>query len=103
MKSYQVLATWGLSLCSGVLLLTATLHRIGLDSPGYTSSPLIPLEMILMIIVAVLILTQPILAVICCFQRQWRNLGIIAINTVVGIAAWLGALYIDSPTLIYMT
>ncbi len=103
MKSYWTLVTWSLLPCSGVLLLTATLHRIGLDSPSYTRSPLIPVEMILLIIVAVLILVQPILVVICCFQRQWRKLGIIAINTVVGIAALLGAMYIDSPTLIYMT
>ena len=95
--------TWSLTLCSVILLLTAMLHRVQLDSPGYTRSLLIPVEMLLMIIVAMLILTQPVLAVTYCFQRQWHKLGIIAINMIVGIAAWLAAMYIDSPTLIYMT
>ena len=99
----RFVGTWSLSLCSGILLISATIHRLGLESPGYTSSPLIHVEMIMMIFVALLVLVQPLLAIFLCFKRRWRQLGIVAINTVVGIGALYAAMHIDSPTLIHMT
>lgn len=99
----RLLCTWSLSLCGGVLVITAALHRIQLSSPGYTSSPLIDVEMTLIVFILLLLVAQPPLAVFRCFKRQWRRIGIIGINTVVGIAALLAAMVIDSPTALYMT
>jgi len=97
------LGTWHLCIASAVLLVSATAHRLTLNSPGYWSSPLIHVQMILMILIALVVCIHPFLGIFLCFKRQWKQLGLLAINTVVGIAAWFGAMIINSPTLIYMT
>lgn len=102
-KAIRFLWTWSLPLCSGVLLVSATLHILQLDSPGYTSSPLIHVEMVMVVLVALLVVLQPFVAVFLCIKRQWRRIGVVGIKTVLGIASFVSAMHIDSPTLIYMT
>jgi hypothetical protein len=97
------LGMWALSLCGGVLVAVATAHRFQLDSKGYTTSPLIGIEMTLMLIVILLFLAQPAFAVFFCLKKRWRRLAIVGINTILGFAAFVAAMYIDSATLIYMT
>jgi hypothetical protein len=99
----RFLCTWALSLCGGVLVMTAALHRLQLSSAGYTSSPLIDVEMTLIIFILLFLVAQPPLAVFRCFKKQWRRIGIIGINTVIGIAALIAAMIIDSPTILHMT
>ena len=99
----RFLGTWALSLCGGILVITATLHRLQLNSSGYTSSPLIQVEMILIILILLFLVAQLPLAIFRCFKKQWRRVGIIGINTVIGIAACIASMIIDSPTVLYMT
>jgi len=99
----RFLGTWHLCIAGAVLLLVAAAHRLQLDSPGYTSSPLIHVQMILMILIALVVCIHPFLGIFLCFKRQWKQLGLLAINTAVGIAAWFAAMIINSPTLMYMT
>ncbi len=104
MKIARFLGTWALSLCGGMLVLAAGLHRLQLGSPNsYRSSPLIPVEMILMLLVILLELAYLLSAMVLLVTRRWRQLLIAGINMVVGLGAWLAAMAIDAPTLIYMT
>ncbi len=102
-KINRFLGSWALSLCGGILVMAAGLHRLQLGTPSYSSSPLIQVEMILMLLVALLVFVHLLSAVVLLFKRRWRRLLIAGINTVAGIAAWLAAMSIDAPTLIYMT
>jgi len=99
----RFLGTWHLCMGGALLLISATLHRLQLHSPGYTSSLLIHVQMILMILIALIVCIHPFLAIFLCFKRRWKQLGILAINTAAGIAAWFAAMLINSPTLMYMT
>jgi hypothetical protein len=97
---------WLLAALGGLLVGMATIHRLqlNLDSPEpYTSNPLIPLEIILLIGVIVLLLVKGLEAIYLLFKRQWKDLAIVAVNFVIGVSCMYGAMWIDSPTLIYMT
>lgn len=102
-KLGHALGTWFLSVCSFCLLVASALHRLQLNSTIYTKSPLIPVEIILMIVVAVLILAYILYAFVLLIKKEWQKLGIVIINTVIGIGAFMAAMTIDAPTLVYMT
>jgi hypothetical protein len=99
----RFLGAWHLCIASVVLLLSATAHRVQYDAPGYTSSPLIHVQIILMILIALIVCAHPFIGLFLCFRRRWKQLGLLASNTVTGIVAWVAAMIIDSPTLMYMT
>ena len=94
---------WFLCIYSSVLLFAAIAHRLSLDSPGYTSSPLIFIEIIMMTVFPLLVVIQLGVTIFLCFKKRWRQAGVSVINIVIGIVAWVAAMYIDSPTLIYCT
>ena len=98
-----MLSTWTLAICGVCLVTAALVHRLQLHSKTYTSSLLIPVEFILLIVVAVLVLTYLFYGVVLLTKKQWRELAIVGINIVVGIGSFLGAMAIDYPTLLYMT
>jgi len=99
----RFLCTWALSLCGGVLVITAILHHLQSNSSGYATSPLIGVEMNSILFILLLLLAQLPLAVFRCFKKQWRRIGVIGINSVVGITALIAAMIIDSATILYIT
>jgi len=86
-----------------MLLVVATAHRLTLDSSGYTSSPLIHVQMSMIILIALAVCIYPFIGIFLCFKRQWKQLGLLTLNTVVGVAAWIAAMLINSATLLYST
>ncbi len=102
-KMGKLAATWAPALCGVALVIAAGFHRLQLHSPGYTTSLLIPLEFLLLLVVALGILLQPILAIVLCFKKEWRALAVPAINAAVSVGSLVGALCLDAATLLYMT
>lgn len=105
-KVNRFLGTWALVNCGIVLVFVAAVHRLQLDTAApkpYTSSPLIAIEMALIPIMCLILLMYFVRSIHLILNKKWRDLGILAINTVVGIVCLVAATQIDAPTLLYMT
>ncbi len=97
---------WPLLICGGVLICAAAAHRLQLnltEPQAYTSSPLVGVEMILMITLLILLVISPLYAIFLMLKQQWLEFGILAINVVIGIVCLVVAWSVDAPTLLYMT
>jgi hypothetical protein len=91
-----------------VLISAAAAHRLQLagaqDLKAYTTSPLIYIELILMVLLLILLVVpSPIYAIYLIVKKQWRDLGVLAINCVLGTISLVAAMAIDSSTLIFAT
>ena len=69
----------------------------------YTSSPLIGIEMALIPIMCLILIMHFMRSIYLVLNKRWRDLGVLAINVVVGIICIVVAMRIDAPTLVYMT
>jgi len=102
----RFLGTWALVICGAVLVIAAGIHRLQLDTATpkpYTSSPLIAIEMALIPIMCLILLMHFVRSIYLILNKRWRDLGILTVNTVVGIGCIIAAMQIDAPTLLYMT
>jgi hypothetical protein len=101
LKKY--LGTIFVSISGVILVLSAWVHNVGINESHYTTSPLIGVEMSLLICFSIFLIFQPILAIFFLFKRQWRSLGFVVVNTVLGMFFVAMAISLDAATLIYMT
>ena len=88
---------------SAVFVAAAALHRLGIEGEGYVNSPLIKVEILLMLL---LMLSLPVIfitAIVFVFTRGWKPALLVALNIIIVIAAIMMGMTLDSPTLIYAT
>ncbi|MCD4688866.1 MAG: hypothetical protein K8R55_05975 [Desulfuromonadaceae bacterium] len=86
------------------LLLAATLHRWQIGGPHYTKSPLIPIEFILVIVQACVILFyHPGSAIALAIKKEWGSSLIMLIAALLGFVLLIIAFLVDAPTLLYVT
>lgn len=91
-------------LLGAILLLLACMHRLQLDKPSYTHSPLIGIEIsIMMLLLLVTFLYHPGNALILAKNKRWRESLIMILSALVGFGLLIAAANVDAPTLIYMT
>jgi hypothetical protein len=105
-RANRFLGTWALVICGIVLVVAAGAHRLQLHTAApkpYTSSPLIAIEMTLIPIMCLILLMHFVRSIYLILKKRWRDLGMLAINTIVGVGCIIAAMQIDAPTLIYMT
>jgi hypothetical protein len=92
------------SLSAGLALVTtAALHRRLLGTPAYVSSPLVHAEAAFMVLLAMILLAQPVIAVVHAVRKQWSLLPGVAITAVICVVAWVVALVVDASTLLFAT
>jgi hypothetical protein len=101
LKKY--LGTIFVSISGITFVFSAWVHHAEINESHYTTSPLIGVEMSLMICLSIFLIFQPILAIFFLFKRQWRSLGFVVVNTVLGMFFVAMAINLDAATLIYMT
>ena len=101
LKKY--LGTVFVSTSGMILVLSAWVHHTGINEGHYATSPLIGVEMSLMICLFGFLIFQPILATFFLFKRQWQSLGFVVVNTVLAMIFVAMAINLDAPTLVYMT
>lgn len=93
-----------MTLLAGTLLLVAAIHRSGLETANYTQSPLIGVEMTLMLIYfGSLIILHPLGLLLLLNKDARKLLPIPAASLVISLPLVGAAMMIDAPTLIYMT
>ena len=105
-EASRFLGTWTLSICGIVLLCPAIGRRLQFDTANpkaYTSSPLVAVEMGPVLIMGLVLLVHFVRSIYLILKRRWPNLGILTINTVLGLGCIVAAMQIDAPTLVYMT
>jgi len=105
-RAGRFIRRWALSICGVVLLIAAAAHRLQLDMAApepYRSSPLIPIEFILVVVVCVGLLVHLVRSIYLTARKRWRDLGFLAIDGVVGGICLIAAMQIDAPTLVHMT
>ena len=86
-----------------VLVACAFLHRRALGTPDYRTSSLVAVELVLLVLLALILLAQPVLAVVYVARQRWRGLWIVGISTAICGAAWIAAMILDAPTLLFAT
>ena len=96
-------STWGILALSVMLIAAATMHRIRLNTDDYSRSPLVAVEMFLMMVIALFVLVQALILLWSWWQRRWHVVRACGINSIIGIGALISAMLIDAPTLMYMT
>ena len=99
MKAVLVSLPALLGLC---LDLVAAVHRSGLSDPGYTTSPLVPVEVALAAATGLLLLAGPVVLVVLALKKQWRGLAGATAADLIGFLALIAAFAIDAPTLLGM-
>ena len=91
-KIFYFSGTWSFALCGMVLVVAAGVHRFQLDIAApvaYTSSPLVAVELAIMLMMCLLFLLHIGCALYLVWKRRWRTLGILAISTAVGLGCLL--------------
>lgn len=84
--------------------IAATVHRLGLDEPArYRSSPLIPVEFILLVATVCVAIGFAGYALIALCRCDWRTALHGAISVTGSALLVGGGLWIDAPTLLYLT
>lgn len=100
-------ATWVHSVCGLLLVCTSIAHRMQLDTSNpaaYTSGPLLGFEIVLLVaLLALLVVIAPVRGLFFLFQKRWRDLGMLAINVLIGFVSLALSIAIDAPTLLYAT
>jgi hypothetical protein len=105
-KKRNLLGTWILAFIGGLMLGMATLHRLQLhiaNPEAYMSNPITVGEVVLLPIILVLLAAYCLQGLYLLYKKQWRELGVVAVNVAIGVACLCWAMYIDSPTLVYRT
>jgi len=96
-----------ITLTSSLMLTLSTLFhktQLNLDNPStYTSSPIIPIEMILMFTTIILLLASMFSVILISIKRDWGKLHSTVAFLIISTILFVLAMIIDSPTLIYMT
>ncbi|MDP2305513.1 MAG: hypothetical protein Q8P18_05755 [Pseudomonadota bacterium] len=82
---------------------TAAVHRVGLHSAAYTTSPLVSIEVILALVTMFALVAQLPVHVAFIVLRRWRWLGASLLGWACGLGLLVAAFAIDAPTLLYMT
>ena len=86
-----------------IYLLLAIIHRLGIDSPGYTSSPLIGFLIIGLVLFLLLIFVLMVMVCVFLLAGERKMARTTFINFIVTLLiVWL-AVGIDAPTILYMT
>ena len=102
-KWVRFLGAWHLAPVGLALLFFALLHRIQLGMPGYATSPLIDIQIYLVLLIIVVLFVYPFLMFFLFFQQKLECIRILVINAAIGMVAWVAAMVINAPTLVYMT
>jgi hypothetical protein len=105
-KAARFLGRWALLICGLVLVVASGFHRLQLDTAmpeAYTSSLLVPIEIMLILIMCLFLVVHFVRSISLILNKQWRELGILSVATVVGLICMVAALQIDTPTLLYRT
>ena len=102
-KWVRFLGAWLLAPVGLALLFVALLHRIQLGMPGYATSPLIDIQIYLVLLIIVVLFVYPFLMFFLFFQQKLECIRILVINAAIGMVAWVAAMVINAPTLVYMT
>jgi hypothetical protein len=93
-----------LALSPGLALIVFSfLHRLQLNSDGYTTSILILFEMGLALLMLILIVVQPLRGLYFLIRQRWRNLAFAFLWMIFYLVCLIIAQIIDAPTLVYMT
>jgi hypothetical protein len=101
LKKY--LGTIFVSISGIILVLFAWGHHAGIRESHYTTSSLISVEMSPMLYLSIFLVFQSILAIFFLLKRQWRSLGFVVLNMVLGMFFVAMAINLDPATLIHMT
>ncbi len=79
------------------------IHRSGLEESGYTTSPLVPILIFGMLFMLILVVILTIFLVLLLISRRWRAARATVINLVAVTGLMFAGMYIDAPTIVYMT
>jgi len=86
-----------------VLVASAGVHSLFLGDPdAYRNSPLIAIELLLVVALCPTLALQPFVAVYAMWQRKWAELGAVVVSSVAAMGLWLVAMVLDEPTLVYI-
>jgi len=90
-------------IAASIFLAATILHRLTLGSSGYTKSPLIGVEFILMLALVFMTLACFMWTIMSLISREWASFKGALINLIACAAGLSIGVWIDAPTLIYMT
>jgi len=85
------------------LVIVAAVHRAGLSGASYTHSPLIAVELGLVVALGLSLLGTPVAALVLLVRGDWRWALGEALSTGTGLALLIAAFAIDAPTLVAMS
>jgi hypothetical protein len=102
-KSAGWAIVWASASVGLLLLASSTVHRLGLGTPGYARSPLVSIELALMVLLFLILLAQPALAIVHLVRRRPRGLIVVAVATGISLVALMAAMIIDGATLLHAT
>lgn len=97
------IVVWAAGVNAALLIASAGVHHHELGSPGYARSAMIHVEVLCLIGVALLLVAQPVMAIIYLVRRRFAGLAVVAAATALSVLAWLAAMALDGATLLHAT
>lgn len=103
-KFQNIIGMWLAVIVGSIFMLLTTIHRLQFNDPSYTRSPLIGIEIILMILqLIIVVLYHPGNAIFQALKKQWKTAFLMVLSALIGFALLAAGVKIDAPTLLYMT
>lgn len=82
-------------------VLTASIHRMGLGSEGYTTSPLVGINIFGILVMMIMLVGLIIWLLITLVTKRRASAKQAGINLIGVLILMFAAMYIDAPTILY--